>query len=211
MKRFADPHQTLWVLDTPWLDGKWGLPPRETLSRFEILRRDVGGLRANGFKIVVQRRTRGGQRPRSPQVTDVWFARKGSLLILGEKAGTRVGRALWQQADGRCAYCQRKTVLRADCEPENRGAIFATIEHRVAISKGGTWKRHNLLSACKMCNNTKGDLDEAIFRGFLQQYPPDRGGRFIAQIKSASRREIGRRDRERRAEADQPKSSSATE
>lgn len=199
MKRYADPHQTLWVLDTPWLDAKWGLPPRETLSPFEILRLDVGALRSKGFEIVVKRRARSARRPRSPQITDVWYARKGTAIVPGSKFATIVARSLWQESGGRCSYCRRPTRLRAECEPKNRGAIFTTIEHRVALSQGGTWKRSNLVSACKTCNNIKGDLDEATFRGFLQQHPPDGSGRFIAFVKGEAKREISRRTKARRA------------
>ncbi|WP_309474759.1 HNH endonuclease [Dissulfurirhabdus thermomarina] len=47
-------------------------------------------------------------------------------------------------AAGRCHYCGRFV-----------GAAALTMDHVVPLARGGTSERHNLVPACKDCNNRK--------------------------------------------------------
>lgn len=59
----------------------------------------------------------------------------------------RVGASAWQ-----CQYCQSILVLSG-----------AEIDHRRPISRGGSFSIQNLCIACKLCNQTKGELTDIEF------------------------------------------------
>lgn len=66
----------------------------------------------------------------------------------------------------RCCYCGQKTwhpyVIDGDDvihSKRNR----ATVEHVIALVKGGTWRRNNLVMACDECNGARGEKDIGRF------------------------------------------------
>lgn len=59
----------------------------------------------------------------------------------------RIRQSLHAQADGRCAYCNRPTSLRA-----------GTVDHYMPQALGGTNARPNLRWSCGACNELKADL-----------------------------------------------------
>jgi 5-methylcytosine-specific restriction endonuclease McrA len=193
---YADPHQTLWVLDLPWWER-----PREFLTPHQQLRLDIGRMRAAGYTIVVKRRPHQRKRPKQPRVTDLWYARKrrGEKLIPSGAMNQIIAYKLWLSQGGVCGYCERPTYVPNFRSKARPNALKADIDHRDPVSQGGTWKRYNLMSACETCNRAKGDLDEVTFRAILEQFPPEPSGHFIAQVKAHASREIGRRVRERNA------------
>jgi len=58
---------------------------------------------------------------------------------------------LWNQQRGLCAWCNRKTTFKKN-SPE-----FASIDHIIPTSKGGTNRRTNLQILCSRCNTNKAD------------------------------------------------------
>ena len=62
---------------------------------------------------------------------------------------------LYQEADGICCYCGRRTYL-AVCSGQPRG-LLATIEHIIPRSKGGTSEWNNVALACLGCNTGRGN------------------------------------------------------
>lgn len=70
----------------------------------------------------------------------------------------KVRDSLLRSSGGVCIYCDD---LVQTIGGEGK---FATIDHRVPLSRGGTWKRYNLGIACRACNTEKGDLTEDEFR-----------------------------------------------
>ena len=65
---------------------------------------------------------------------------------MGSKDRRRRKSTLLNKQDGRCFYCKVEISL-AD----------ATLDHRVARSKGGKNALSNLVVACRFCNHEKGD------------------------------------------------------
>lgn len=62
---------------------------------------------------------------------------------------------LYQDFQGRCAYCGHATFLRRKSggHPDQ-----ATIDHMDPVSRGGSKKYQNLALACFECNNLKGNM-----------------------------------------------------
>jgi hypothetical protein len=58
-----------------------------------------------------------------------------------------------EQAQHRCGYCQTQ---------EQVSGIPLTIEHIIPRAKGGTDEDDNLWLACRLCNERKGVLTEAV-------------------------------------------------
>lgn len=54
--------------------------------------------------------------------------------------------------DPHCHYCRRELTYED-----------STVDHKVPRSKGGTLHPDNVLLACKLCNNAKGDMDYDAF------------------------------------------------
>lgn len=63
----------------------------------------------------------------------------------------KMRKELMIQQGGRCAYCGRYMVM-VKTSPR-----FATFDHVVPASKGGRWGDHNIVLACWLCNQYKGD------------------------------------------------------
>ena len=62
----------------------------------------------------------------------------------------RIG--LFNRAGGMCYYCSKVLSLRPNAEN------FATLDHVVPKSKGGSNGMRNLVISCSECNREKGDL-----------------------------------------------------
>lgn len=62
------------------------------------------------------------------------------------------------ERDGwRCCYCGKPLRCSSPgCDLGYSGAELSTIEHRVSMSRAGTWLNSNLLLACEPCNNIRG-------------------------------------------------------
>jgi hypothetical protein len=80
-------------------------------------------------------------------------SRPHKLMQLGYSVFAKVRRRLAEDAGWRCTYCGVEVIIGAA-----GGAQLATIEHKIPLSRGGTWKRGNLTCACYGCNNRKGNL-----------------------------------------------------
>lgn len=72
----------------------------------------------------------------------------------------------------RCAYC--------GCTFEAGTDRRATVDHVVALARGGPDTRANCVAACQRCNELKRDMDAATFRKYRPwiagetDSPPDR-------------------------------------
>lgn len=75
---------------------------------------------------------------------------------------------LAERAGWRCGWCHQKT--RRDMGWQNS----ATIEHVIPVSRGGSNKRENLMSACARCNRLRGTTPVDEFRLVAQNLEPDR-------------------------------------
>jgi len=56
----------------------------------------------------------------------------------------------------RCAYCERPFRAETDAR--------ATLDHVVALARGGPDTRENCVAACHRCNQAKRDMDAETFR-----------------------------------------------
>ena len=65
---------------------------------------------------------------------------------------------LLAEMNGRCGYCGTEIVLSA-----------MQVDHKLAIRRGGTDDRDNLLAACRRCNNLKNTFTDEQFRHEIQQ------------------------------------------
>jgi HNH endonuclease len=65
-----------------------------------------------------------------------------------------INAAFASDAEVECEYCERR-VFR-DLDPN--APAFATVEHRIPLSRGGLDVRDNVSIACRRCNSEKGSL-----------------------------------------------------
>jgi hypothetical protein len=79
-------------------------------------------------------------------------------------------RALWMEAETRCAYCGRETVF-PSVLPDTRSDLTATVDHVVPISRGGQARGSNCVLACMTCNNLKADMMPQEWRAFMLSTP----------------------------------------
>lgn len=61
---------------------------------------------------------------------------------------------IWNAQNRRCLYCEC-VIAFAD----------STLDHVVPKSKGGPWKKSNMVVACQPCNQKRGDMD---FQEFME-------------------------------------------
>ena len=78
---------------------------------------------------------------------------KRLLISLGYWVFDMVRRRLAQDGDWKCQYCGLEVVVAPFA-----GARLATIDHKTPLSRGGCWKRFNLICACRGCNSDKGAM-----------------------------------------------------
>lgn len=85
-------------------------------------------------------------------------AKPSLLMSLGYWVHRKVRDRIASDHGWECAYCGSPVATISD------GDNLATIDHRIPLSRGGTWKRWNLVCACKGCNRDKGTMTEDEFR-----------------------------------------------
>lgn len=61
-------------------------------------------------------------------------------------------RHIWNAQKRKCHYCAGALALGN-----------ATLDHIVPKSKGGPWKKTNMVVACEPCNKKRGDMDYQEF------------------------------------------------
>lgn len=83
-------------------------------------------------------------------------------VIRTERAKAREMRKTrwWQQktASGKCYYCSRSVPFKE-----------LTMDHLVALTRGGRSTRDNLVPACKDCNNKKKDMLPLEWEAYLEE------------------------------------------
>ena len=67
--------------------------------------------------------------------------------------GKRLRQRVAQQAQFRCGYCQTQEVV---------SGVPLTLEHILPKARGGSDTEENLWLSCRLCNEAKGVLTEAI-------------------------------------------------
>lgn len=80
------------------------------------------------------------------------------LMMLGYSVFAKVRLRIAQDCDMSCAYCGGDVIV-----GKHGGKRLATIDHKIPLSRGGTWKRYNLTCACKRCNELKGAMTAEEF------------------------------------------------
>lgn len=109
--------------------------------------------------------------------------RRGQRLILPEGMMRELLARLMRDSSGRCFYCEEPVQL-VTTDRDSRKGLEATIDHRQALSRGGTWKRFNLACACAVCNSIKGALSESAYREIVAATRPVASGAHIARRKA---------------------------
>lgn len=71
---------------------------------------------------------------------------------------------LWIAQGGKCAHCQKMTVLSEDVGLGKTPRNLATLDHIIPQVEGGTDSMRNLLMACRDCNSSRGCLPVGQFR-----------------------------------------------
>lgn len=56
-------------------------------------------------------------------------------------------------------------------EPSSGGQSEAAIDHKVPLSRGGTWRWGNIVLACAQCNSIKGNMRFADWDSFMRKTP----------------------------------------
>ena len=64
---------------------------------------------------------------------------------------------------GRCYYCGWLLYMPGRRRSYEPGVRRATVDHIIALSKGGPESEDNTVACCGPCNNAKGDMDVADF------------------------------------------------
>lgn len=73
---------------------------------------------------------------------------------------------LFDDQEGLCFYCKRGMFLISLKHTSH--PLFATVEHRLALTNGGKEAWENLVASCFQCNNIKSELVERRFINLLQ-------------------------------------------
>lgn len=137
-----------------------------------------------------------------------WCAQKRNKLVLPGRIMHALRRRLWESQGGACAYCGVMTIFQYPFGFEDRPIWgiersrtsrdewrFATIEHRLPLSRGGTWKRYNLCIACKRCDGAKLDNTDEEFTSLLAAHPLNEP-RAINRLTNASKKLSDKRRRD---------------
>lgn len=88
--------------------------------------------------------------------------RRSLLMKMGYSVYDKVRIRLAQDNEWKCHYCGCPISRTPD-----RKEALATVDHKIPLSRGGVWKRFNITSACRECNESKDDMTEDEFRFFL--------------------------------------------
>jgi 5-methylcytosine-specific restriction endonuclease McrA len=94
------------------------------------------------------------------QISDLGAMGKNQSLLMkmGYGVFAKVRARLAKDAGGVCYYCGVEVVV-----GKFGGWRLATIDHKTPLSRGGSWKRYNLVCACRKCNNLKADMTAEEF------------------------------------------------
>jgi 5-methylcytosine-specific restriction endonuclease McrA len=84
--------------------------------------------------------------------------RRHLLMEMGYPVFAKVRDRIVKDCNGICVYCGREVITGA-----YGGDRLGTIDHKVPLSRGGTWKRYNLTCACRRCNTAKGGMTAEEF------------------------------------------------
>jgi 5-methylcytosine-specific restriction endonuclease McrA len=92
--------------------------------------------------------------------------------MLNDKGGTvricipaRIRKTVYRIDGGTCVYCGFNYRL---MNGVNMGACGSlSVDHLIPVSKGGSNKLSNLVTACSRCNNQKNDRQEDAFESFF--------------------------------------------
>ena len=92
-------------------------------------------------------------------------------IRMGYSGYIRVRDRLFKDNDGECYYCFRKTYLKWQDAPDRETMIerMATIDHIDPVSRGGTWKKYNIVLSCRKCNADKADMSEEDYHEFIMK------------------------------------------
>lgn len=88
--------------------------------------------------------------------------RRSLLMKMGYSVYHRVRTRLAQDHNWKCFYCNNNVYLVPD-QPER----LATIDHKVPLARGGSWKRFNLTCSCRECNEEKDNMNDDEYRYYL--------------------------------------------
>lgn len=88
--------------------------------------------------------------------------RRTLLMQMGYSVYDKVRRRIAEDNNWRCFYCDGPVFL---VPADSRD--LATIDHRVPLARGGSWKRFNLICACRGCNEDKDNMTENEYRLYL--------------------------------------------
>lgn len=77
---------------------------------------------------------------------------------------------LAERQNNRCVYCRFPVYHPKDRAVDYRGHNRMTLEHVIPISRGGCDCEANLIVACKLCNNLRGNLSARLFARFIQHH-----------------------------------------
>ena len=95
-------------------------------------------------------------------------------------------REIYNKYDGHCAYCGKKIDF-----------DDLSIDHLIAVSKGGTDEVDNLIPCCYLCNHQKDNMNVEEFRAYLENieyalddYKPYRAALLYKRISVAKKKPI---------------------
>lgn len=69
----------------------------------------------------------------------------------------------------RCQHCGRDLHDYGNEYFMGRPGDFATVDHLLVRSRGGTNEMSNLIASCDPCNNRRGDMPLGVFRAHLRK------------------------------------------
>lgn len=100
------------------------------------------------------RKTRSAWENKNRELISVWNANKNARRRAAISATvTPITKDQWNEIKAlfrnRCAYCGKRKKL--------------TMDHRVALSRGGDHSAHNIVPACMDCNSRKNTKNEVYF------------------------------------------------
>lgn len=68
--------------------------------------------------------------------------------------------AVWRRDGFRCRYCGRPVETPSPGIP---AYLWATVDHKTPLSRGGSNRTHNLVTCCMACNKRKANKDHKAF------------------------------------------------
>lgn len=107
---------------------------------------------------------------------------------------------LYHQQDGVCPCCLRKMYhksIHGGPSPERSKKRYATVEHILPVSQGGTDEMTNLAATCHLCNSQRGTMDFEAFKA-LRSKP---GTYYLSKKRENSKRKMERMKRSKEKKA----------